>query len=207
MPPLLKKKSEGNAEAGPPAWHPNFRNYSKLPDVKVVRTAFFVNGISLIVVLALGAFVGFREYQLRGINTQITEMQAQIDRNKKPSDQAIALFKQFQAEEAKTLEADAFVKAKPIVSTLILRLAQTLPDNIAIDNIDLREAGMTLRLSVKGEATAASGYATAYAEQLRNDKELALFDQLSFNSTTRAGTGKMTVEFFLRARPPGAKKS
>ena len=29
-----------------PAWHPNFRNYEKLPDIKVVRTAFFVNGVN-----------------------------------------------------------------------------------------------------------------------------------------------------------------
>lgn len=206
MLPLLKKKSEGDEPAALPAWHPNFRNYKKLPDVKVVRTAFFINGLSLAMVIALGAFVGFREYQLHNVRAQVDEVQAQIDRNKKISDQAVTLFKKFQAEEAKVTEVDSFVKSKPLVSALILRLAQTLPKNIALDNIDLRDTGMTLRLSVRGEAAVASGLATAYMEQLRADKQLDQFEQVNFTNTpTRnPATGSMAVEFFLRAK--GGKK-
>src|SRR6187401_3003911 len=98
---LLKKKSDADAAPALPAWHPNFRNYEKLPDVKVVRTAFFVNGISILVALSLASYLGFREWQLRGLTTQIADVQAQIDRDKRASEQAIALFKKFQAEEAK----------------------------------------------------------------------------------------------------------
>ena len=64
-----------------------------------------------------------------------------------------------------------------------------------------------------GDAAAASGHATAYLEQLRNDKELSLFDQFTFTSTpTRnPATGRMAVEFLLRLKPaapaPGGKKS
>jgi hypothetical protein len=205
---LLKKKSEADAPPALPAWHPNFRNYKKLPDVKVVRTAFFVNGIAILAAISLGAYVGFREYQLNVVNVQIAQVQTQIDRDKKVSDQAVALFKKFQAEEAKVMEVETFLKSKPLVSALILRLAQTLPKNIALDNIDLRDTGMTLRLSVKGDAAAASGYATAYLEQLRADKQLDLFDQAAFTNTpTRnPATGKMAVEFLLRAKAPGGKK-
>lgn len=206
---LLKRKSDADAAPALPAWHPNFRNFQKLPDVKVVRTAFFVNALSLLVVIALGTYLGFREYQLREVNKQIAQVQAQIDHDKKASEQAIALFKKFQVEEAKVLEVDGFVKSKPIVSTLLIRLAQTLPKNIALDNIDLRDTGMTLRLSVRGEATAASGYGTAYLDQLRTDKELALFDQATITSTpTRnPATGKMAVEFLLRTKAAtGGKK-
>ena len=34
--PFLKKKSEAATMPLLPAWHPNFRNYEKLPDVKQV---------------------------------------------------------------------------------------------------------------------------------------------------------------------------
>ena len=47
---LLKKKSEAAAAPTVPAWHPNFRNYEKLPDLKVVRTAFFVNGAAIFMI-------------------------------------------------------------------------------------------------------------------------------------------------------------
>ena len=53
MLPLLKKKSDADAAPAVPAWHPNFRNYQKLPDIKVVRTAFFVNGIAILLVVAI----------------------------------------------------------------------------------------------------------------------------------------------------------
>ena len=204
---LLKKKSEADAPPALPAWHPNFRNYEKLPDIKVVRTAFFVNGVAILAAVSLTAYCGLREWQLRGLNTQITDVQAQIDRDKRTSEQAVALFKKFQGEEAKVNEVDVFMKSRPLVSALILRLAQTLPRNIALDNIDLRESGLTLRLSVRGDAVAASGYATAYLEQLRADKELADFEEASFTSTpTRnPSTGKLAVEFLLRTKAGGKK--
>ena len=191
-----------------PAWHPNFRNYEKLPDIKVVRTAFFVNALAILVTLSLLTYLGFREYNVHILKQQIADVQAQIDRDKKTSDEAIALFKKFQAEEAKTLEVNNFVTAKPNVSVLLLRLAQTLPKNVAIDNLDLRDAGLTMRLSVRGDPAAASGSAAAYLEQLRADKELSQFSSVDFTSTPtpNPATGRMAVEFFFKAKPAGAKK-
>ena len=206
---LLKKKSDADAAPAVPAWHPNFRNYQKLPDIKVVRTAFFVNGIAILLVVSLGAYLGFREWHLRLLNQQIAQMQSQIDRDKKPSEQAVALFKKFQAAEAKVLEVETFITSKPIVSALIVRLAQTLPKNIALDNFDLRDTGITVRLSVRGDLVSASGYATAYLEQLRADKELAPFTDVSFTSTPtpNPATGLMAVEFLMRKAQVGGKKS
>ena len=206
---LLKKKSDADAAPAVPPWHPNFRNYQKLPDVKVVRTAFFVNGIAILLVVSLGAYLGFREWNLRVINQQIAQVQAQIDREKKSSEQAIALFKKFQTSEAKVLEVDTFVTSKPIVSSLLVRLAQTLPKNIALDNFDLRDTGLSVRLSVWGDPATASGYAEAYLVQLRADKELAPFNDVAFTSTPTRNptTGQMAVEFLMRKAQVGGKKS
>lgn len=210
---LLKKKSEVDAAPEQPAWHPNFRNYEKLPDVKVVRTAFFINGVSVFLAVALIVYTVFREWQIRVIGSQVADIQVQIARNKEVSDQAIALYKKFQADETRAGEVETFQRSKPVVSALLLRLAQTLPKDIALDTFELRENGLTLRMSVRGDAAAASGHATAYLEQLRNDKELSLFDQFTFTSTpTRnPATGRMAVEFLLRLKPaapaPGGKKS
>src|SRR4051794_32197737 len=134
MLPFLKKKSEAPAAPQVPAWHPNFRNFEKLPDIKVVRTAFFVNGIAVTIALAAIIFFGFQEWQLHVVKGQIDDWQRQIDRDKKGSDQAVALFKKFQAEEARINEVDTFVKSKPPVSDLLLRLTQTLPARVALDS-------------------------------------------------------------------------
>lgn len=206
MPPLLKKKSDASAAPQVPLWHPNFRNYEKLPDIKVVRTAFFVNGAAISVAISLAIYFGFQEWKLHVLRGQIADAGRQIARDKSASDQAIALSKKFQAEEAKIAEVDTFVKSKPIVSGLIFHLGRTLPVNIAVDSLDLRETGLVLRLSVRGTRDAGAGYATAYLEQLKADKLLAeRFEQAEMTSIApNPATGRLAVELSLRLK--GAKK-
>jgi len=177
-----------------------------LPDIKVVRTAFFVNGAAIVIALSATLYFGLKEWQLRGLQGQTAVLQSRIDRDKKASDQAVALFKKFQTEEAKVVEVDAFVQSKPIVSALIMRLGETLPPNIAIDSIDLRDNGLVLRMSVRGDAAAASGYASAYLDQLKADKQLTNFEDVVFTSTpTRnPATNRMAVEFLLKTRGPAS---
>ena len=212
--PFSKKKSDASAAPLVPAWHPNFRNYEKLPDIKVVRTAFFVNAAAITVALMLLSYFGFQEWQLHTLKVQIDDWQRQIDRNKAGSDRAVALFKKFEAEGAKFTEVDTFVKSKPLVSDLLVKLGQTLPANIALDSLDLREAGLALRLTVRGAPDAATGYATAYLEKLRTDPGFSYFDQAGNNGFAitnvqrNAATGRLGVEFFLSAAKTGkdAKK-
>ena len=202
MLPLLKKKSEASVVPILATWHPNFRNPERLPDTKIVRTAFFVNAAAISVVLALLTYFGFHELQLRSLHSQLADWQRQIDRDKPGSDKAVALFKKYEAQEAKFQEVDVFLNSKPLVSDLLVRLAQTLPSNIALDNFDLRDTGLALRLTVRGAPDAATGYATAYLEQLRTDKQFARFDQTGANgfaitNVQRNPTGRLNVEFFL----------
>jgi hypothetical protein len=205
---LLKKKSDAAAAPAVPSWHPNFRNFERLPDTKVVRTAFFVNVAAITVAVALGIFFAMKEWQLRVLNRQIAEEVRKIERDKRPSDLAVAQFKKFQAEETRVLEVDTFIKSKPIVSALILRLGETLPPDIAVDNVDFREAGLVLRVSVRGTPEAALGLATAYLAQLRADKELAQFEEVNFTTTPtlNPATGRMAVEFLLKLKGAGGKK-
>lgn len=203
----LKKKSEAAAVPLLPPWHPNFRNTERLPDIKVVRTAFFVNFAAITLVVIAAGYLGFDEWRTRGLRAQRDQWDTQISRDKRVSDQAVALFRKFQAEEAKINEVDAFVQSKPTISTIVMRLAETLPENVALDTLDFRDVGLTMRLSIRGAPDVASGRATQYLDKLRADKELAIFDSFDFtaNPTLNPSTGRMTVEFFLRYKG-GAKR-
>lgn len=206
---LFRKKSDEAAAAVTPAWHPNFRDYEKLPDVKVVRTAFFVNGGAVFVALALAVYAGTQELHLHTLGTQIAEEQAKIDRARKGSEQAVAAFRKFQAEEAVAQEVDAFVKSRPQVSAVIRRLGETLPPDVAIDALDFQPDGLVLRLAVRGDAVTASGRATAYLEQLRADKELAGFSEFVFAQAPERNvvSGRVSVQFRLRYKSAaGGKK-
>jgi hypothetical protein len=72
MLPLPKRKNDAAAAAAAmPAWHPNFRNFERLPDTKVVRTAFFINGIAAVIAAIALLWVCYQEYQLHDLNRQI----------------------------------------------------------------------------------------------------------------------------------------
>ena len=209
MPPL-KKKSEANVPEVP-SWHPNFRNFQRLPDTKVVRTAFFINAVAITVAVVLLLFVGRREWELYVLKQQVAEKQQQIDQNKAGSDQAVGIFKKYQVEEAKLLEVQNFVESKLILSDLMIHLGQTLPKNIAFDRFDLRDTGLIIGATIRGASDEAkSALAIAYIEQLRTDEKItARFDEIKPANTGRTTTGRITLEISLRLKaiaPKGGKR-
>ena len=203
---LLKKKPDAAAANLTPAWHPNFRNFERLPDTKVVRTTFFINGGAIAVALVLLVYTGNRELNLHAVNSQIEEVEAQIVRDKPASDKAVSLFTKFKVEEAQLNEVDAFIKSRPIVSDLLLRIGQTLPANVALDYLDLRENLLILRGTVRGAPDMASGYASAYVEQLRVDPLLVLkIDDVVLKNLNRIPiSGRLAIEIELKLK--GAAK-
>ena len=210
---LRKKKSDATASASEmPPWHPNLRNVARLPDIKVVRTTFFVNGAALFIAIALLLWFLYQEYQLRNLNNEIADWQAQIDRDKKESDRFIALYGKFQVEQARVNEVNAFVLSRPLVSHLLLHLGDTLPKEIALDSYDEGSGGLTLRGTVKGATDEATGYATAYLDQLRADKDLAVyFGDISFSGSGVSRdprSGRLLLQLYLKFGPSlkGAKK-
>ena len=70
---LLKKKPEGAAGPVTPYWHHNFRNFERLPDTKVVRTAFFVNGAAIVVAAIMVSWVVLQEYKIHDLNGRIAD--------------------------------------------------------------------------------------------------------------------------------------
>ena len=205
----LTKKSDGAVVVVPP-WHPNLRIVENLPDTKVVRTAFFINGVAMSVAIALALYLGIQEWKLHEVNKQVADWQRQIDQNKKQSAEAVALYQDFKQEEAKTAEVADFVASKPVLSAIILRLAQITPKKIAFDLLDFREAGVAIRATVKGAPDRASGDASAYEKLLRTDKVLGpIFNDVNLVTMRRnATTGRLVIEIFCDYRKEkGAKKS
>jgi hypothetical protein len=199
---LLKKKSDASDRV--PAWHPNFRNYEQLPDIKAVRTTFFTNGGAVLAALVLLVYFGIQEMQLHSVEQQISEWETQINRDKSASSRAVAQFKQFQAEEAKVNQVNAFLAVRPVVSDLILHLGQTLPANVAIDSFDLRADNLNIRATVRGAPEMASGYANQYVEQLKIDPVFSqIFADVALTNLNRVpSTGRLAIEIVLKLKPP-----
>jgi hypothetical protein len=203
----LPKKSDAAVVAVPP-WHPDLRNPDLLPDTKVVRTAFFVNGIAIVAAVALALYLGIQEWKLFEVKKQIGAWQRQIDNDKKESADDVALFGQFKLEAAKTNEVEAFIHSKPIISEIILRLGTITPKKIAFDSLDFKDTGLSIRATIKGAPDRSSGDASAYEKILRTDKQLGpLFSEVNLLTMhTNPGTGRLQIEI-LCVYKKGAKKA
>ncbi len=206
---LERARPAREAKATVAGWHPDFRDVRKLPDVKVVRTAFFINGALTVAAVLLGGTLAFRAWQVREVAGKIAEEERQIARDRPLSEAALKQYQAFREDHARVEEVAAFLAVRPSVPALLRRLGETMPPDLALDSCELREDGVALRFTVRGDALAASGRATRHLEALRGDAAMGAFDQFTFADTParNATTGRVAVEVFLRLKAKGDEKT
>lgn len=206
MPLKLKKKSDA-AAVTVPAWHLDFRNADQLPDMKPIRTAFFINGLAILIAASALLFFTYQEFQLYSLRSQITDWEEQIARDRAPSGQAAKAFRDFQAQEKKLKEAAAFLESPMALSTFLIHLGEILPEHIKIETIDWRGNTVTLRGTVSGAPDEASGYASGFVEILNKDELYGpVFDDAVLTSLLRnPATGLLAAEIRMDVTPPAQK--
>ena len=208
----LTKKSDAQL-ATAPLWHPNFRNFERLPDTKVVRTAFFVNAGAIFVSLCLLLWLGYREYHIYSLNKEIVAAQREIDSKSQQNKEALRLSRLFADEEKKLTEAATFTRLLMVPSEFVVILGQTLPKEIALETVDMRlseTAGpiCVLRGLVSGTPDQASGTASSYIEQLHGQPRFAsTFESINLTSLTRdPKTGFLIFEVVFKIKNDAKEK-
>jgi len=209
--PLIKRSDAVAASAL--LWHPNFRNYERLPDTKVVRTTFFNNVTAITLAAGLLILVGYREYRVRELKGQIQDSQAVIDKTARENAEAIKLSKTFDDEAKKLNEASSFAKKFLPPSEFIFLLGKTLPKAVQIESADMRFSGASgdqciLRGVVAGNKDDASGLASSYEKILRTSPlfsdKLESVNTASLNPDPAGGF--LRFEIVIKFRPSGKEK-
>lgn len=202
----LKKKSDAQPVAAP-LWHPNFRDFDRLPDTKVVRTTFFINTAAIAAAVGMLLWLGYREFNNHNIGQQITEANAEIESNRKQNEEALKQAKLFADEEKKLAEAMAFMKAPITPLEFVQLLGDTLPKDISIDYVDARVADarnsvFQVRGRVAGSPDMASGVTSSYVDSLKaNERIKQVFDPVTLNRLDRDAAGGMVFEVTLTIKP------
>lgn len=205
MLPFLKKPSDKASTVTVPAWHPNFRNFERLPDTKAVRTAFFINGLAVLIASSLLIYAGYREFDLHALQVETEVAQKAVEASKPASDEAIVLFKKFQEEEKKVIALQTFLSSsKLVLSDFLLQMGASLPASVTLNSIDYRPGSVTLVGGISGAPDEASGQAVAYVERLRKNEVFArLFETITLSNIARdAGTGQIRFSIDLRFKAP-----
>lgn len=200
---LLKRNPEHATDENR-AWHSNFRNAAELPDTKVVRTAFFINSVAVLLFASVLLLFVYQEYTIAGLRGEIATAEQQLEKEKKPSAQAIALYKTFGEEDKKIIELETFLKGNKIVlSEFITRVGQLLPKRMSITTVEYSEAGVIVRGHVGGTAAEiASNYEKAVKEDAAIKQQ---FESVSITNLSRDPEGAR-FSFELTFKFPSQKK-
>jgi hypothetical protein len=205
----LKRKSDAQPAAAP-RWHTNFRNFERLPDTKVVRTAFFINTAAVAIALGAAMALGYQEYTNLNIREQIALAEAEIQANQQQNAEATRLSKQFAEQIKKFDEAANFltIPISPLEYATIL--GETMPRGVVIDYLETRARSAAantptvyqLRGRVAGSPDQASGVASEYVDILRAQPRLSeIFGAINLNKINRDSSGTfLTFEISLTVK-------
>ncbi|MEI6860953.1 MAG: hypothetical protein WCL04_01710 [Verrucomicrobiota bacterium] len=210
--PLLPKKPRDAKQAAQAAlaWHPNFRNFERLPDTKTVRTAFFINIVAVTVTLILLIVSFMREMDVRALVAQTDDLQTQITKDEPGSKQTLERAGKFETEEKKLRELAEFVgPGKFVLSDFILHLGEQLPGKIALTHVEYRRSELILRGHARGAPDEAAGEADAYIRQLRADLTYGVFfeDISASNQGTNLTMGWYDFDLTLKFKDTQTKEN
>ena len=145
----LKRKSDAQPAAAP-RWHANFRNFERLPDTKVVRTAFFINTAAVAIALGALLWLGYQEYTILSIQDQIALAEADIEANKKQNEEATRLSRQF-AEQIKKIDEAATFGLDEILATADLHDATSGVVILVVPADEERQIALEAQAVMAGE--------------------------------------------------------
>jgi hypothetical protein len=131
------KKSKQAAEA---PWHQDFRNVDALPDIKVIRTRFFVNLIAVVVPLFIATLWVQQELSLSTVRSEIAELENEKKSLEASNTNLVGLSRNFVEEAAKIESLDDYYYNLFSVSDYLVSLSKRVSEDMVISTMELKKA-------------------------------------------------------------------
>jgi hypothetical protein len=202
---LLRKDSSTSAMSN---WHPNFRNAAALPDLKVIRTSFFVNVFCVTLGAAAVLFTAHREFLASNYRSEIEQAERRLGSASARNNQLLGLNREFQAGVDKFAEARDFTNTPLKASDLLVALSRSLPETMEFTTVVFEGGRLTLRGNIQGTPETASTGVQAYSGVLQKDPVLGRhFPEISVAKLDRdSRTQGLAFEMLLKPPAPAPKK-
>lgn len=189
-----------------PNWHPNFRNTQLLPDLKVVRTTFFINASCIAMAAAALMFTGYREYQAYEFRSRMSEARQRMQEMGEENEKLLNLNKEFMAGLRKFEEAEQFAASRISPTRLLTSIAGVVPELFELSEISYGKTQLVLKGTIKLDSETASQRASAFLDTLRGDPFLGTtFTEISLTNLQRDNSSQgMSFEILLKQADPNA---
>lgn len=196
-----------------PAWHPNFRDHSVLPDIRAVRLGFFINLAAVLVILVTGGVLLMNEYQIRSLRTETATLKVRIDREGATNDANIKKSVEFKKLGRNLGEFDAFLTEPVEPVELLLVLAERKPDEVILEAVDLgfetrtekrkeiKRTVLTIEGTVAGDSRQSTRIFTTFRDQVREMPRLAgRIEELEEYPARDETVGLLTFKLVLKLK-------
>lgn len=188
------KLSKKSAPVSSYNWRPNFRDYEALPDMRAVRTQFFIPALAIAIASALTIYILFQEYRAMNIGEDIVKLESEIATYQVRHDEKVALNSEF-IKIGRTLNGIVEFKANKLVaSDLLLSLSTHLVEGMHLDQVEYFEGRANIQGSVLVPAEEASRLVNDYLKALESANALqGLLDEYKLTSLERSIAGDSIV--------------
>ncbi len=215
----LRPKSKAK-EADAYYWHADFRRVDSLPDVKVVRTKFFVNFMAVAAPLLLAAWVANNELEAGSLREEITTLEDSVAVARPRNDEAVKLDKAFAQERVKVNAFTSFYEPAVEPLELLAIFSESRPEGLIFDRLNLTQRKETARKGkvvvetiipvvtiygeLEGDSNEALAVLKAYEQQLLEIEELK--DRIeNFDAAPSRSSDNDSFRFKISMDLPNAK--
>ncbi len=123
----MAKRNRGPTQ---PPWRPDFRDPELLPDIKVVRTDFFLTVLSVSLVIILYAVLFHREYTVRALSEGTQTLEAKVSDHQQKNRENVRLSQEFMNLSRSIGEVQQFLVIPVPVTDLMLLISELRPSAI-----------------------------------------------------------------------------
>lgn len=129
---MSRKKPKQSLQAH---WRPNFRNAETLPDIKVVRTGFLLNLVTISLACVLLGLLVYREYRISTISSAVSAMRANIASTSAADRANVRMSNEFEKVEKQVAEFIAFHNVPGGAADLVHAIAEMQPREVVLNSI------------------------------------------------------------------------
>lgn len=133
--PTKKKKVQAQSP-----WHQDFRNADALPDIKVIRTRFFVNFIAVVIPLFVATIWVQKEVSLNALRSDIESLEADKAAKQVSNSDLVELSREFTKEAAKIESLDDYYYNLFPLSDYLVTLSDQVEEDMVVSSVELKKA-------------------------------------------------------------------
>ncbi len=131
------KKSKALSQS---PWHQDFRNAEALPDIKVIRTQFFVNVVAIVIPLFVAIMWIQNEVSLNSLKGSIADLQEEKTSMQSSNAELVELSREFMKEPAKIESLDGYYYNLFPVSDYLVTLSDQVGEDMVVSSLELKKS-------------------------------------------------------------------